>query len=137
MPVTQPILLDTAKFDAAGGAATLYAVLVQSAVADDSVRMPAAAGAQPAGVAMEALGTTLPTGASSTGAGIAVLKAGVATCIAQAGITAGAKVSIHGTTGKVKTAVSGDHVVGTAQNTVTTDGDQVRVWLAFGGTPLP
>lgn len=130
----QPILIDTMTFDTAGGAATQYAVLAPSTTGDNYCRMPAAAAAIPVGVAQEALGTTVGTTTeSSLGHGIAVMKAGVAIVKASAAIAVGVPLGVSGTTGKVRTAVSSDYIVGVSLDAAAADGDLIRCMLSLPG----
>lgn len=106
-------------------AITQYAVVVEG-TADGQVKLPGAADAGSiVGVAMEA---------GAIGDIIAVaLPPSTVPCIASAAITRGVEVSIAAVTGTVKASApaagANSYLVGRAQNSVTTAGDQVSVQL--------
>ena len=93
-----------------------------------------------AGAAANAFGIlqNKPDG-SASGAQITtatVMVAGISRAIASAAIVAGAKVGCAAA-GELRTAVSGDHVIGIALEAAAAQGDIFAVLLATGGAPLP
>lgn len=133
MPVQQPVLIDSMLVDNANGAITQFAALIASTVSDDSAAMPTAAGQACVGIAQEAVGTTVgSTNYPSTGHPIAVMVEGIANGVAAAAIARGAFVSIANAQGQLRTAQTGDYIVGQARGAATNAGDYFAVKLAIG-----
>lgn len=65
-----------------------------------------------------------------------VMVAGISRAVASAAIAEGAKVSAAAS-GEIRTAVSGDHVLGIALEAAAAQGDIIPVLIATGGAPLP
>lgn len=76
-----------------------------------------------------------PDGTISGGATATVMREGVTRAIAGAVIAKSAKVAPDAL-GKMRTAVTGDHVLGIALEAAAADLDVIPVLLAFGGAPL-
>ena len=77
-----------------------------------------------------------PDGTASGGAAGAVMHNGITRAVASAAISQGAKVAAAGS-GKLRTAVSGDHVLGVALSSASADEDVIAVLISLGGAPLP
>jgi len=61
---------------------------------------------------------------------------GTTRCVASAAITAGDKIASAGA-GQVRTAQSGDHVIGIALGAATGAGELIGAIVTLGGAPLP
>ena len=102
------------------------AIVVVKGVAANSVKLPTAAD-------VTFMGVTLENGAIAELRDIAI-DGGIVACTAGAAIAEGDLVSIHGTTGKIKTAApatgANSFIVGVAMQAAAADGDIIGVLLA-------
>ncbi len=125
----RPIRDSQVSFIAATANITRRAVVRLTAA--NTVDLPAAASADPLGVALDAQATANKE--------VPILMEGIAQCIAAAAITAGDYVEVADATGKVRTkakAIAGAQptpIVGRALTAAAVSGDFVDVVLMIGG----
>ena len=119
-----PIFVDTIENVTADLSGSQYLALTEAGAL-------CGAGDNPAGILQNN-----PNGTLSGGASASIMRLGVSRAIASAAIAKGDKVATAAG-GKMRTAASGDDVIGSATEAAAANNDVMSVFLTMGGAPLP